>query len=178
MLTAKSTRAYISQFEAYNRVIATLCIPFYSCSKMVPTVKLSSGYDFPILGLGTWKSQPGEVAAAVKHALKIGYRHIDCAYVYENESEVGQGIKEAMEEFGVKREEIFVTSKLWNTFHHPDDVEMAFKLSLNALGLEYLDLFLIHWPTAFVRGMNMFPKNEDGTMIVSAAPTTFATSVF
>ena len=140
-----------------------------ACIKMVPTVKLSSGYDFPILGLGTWKSQPGQVAAAVKHALKVGYRHIDCAYVYENEAEVGQGIKEAMEEFGVKREEIFVTSKLWSSFHHPDDVEMAFKLSLDALGLEYLDLYLIHWPTGFQRGMNMFPRNEDGDLIVSVS---------
>ena len=142
-----------------------------ACIKMVPTVKLSSGYDFPILGLGTWKSQPGQVAAAVKHALKVGYRHIDCAYVYENEAEVGQGIKEAMEEFGVKREEIFVTSKLWSSFPHPDDVEMAFKLSLDALGLEYLDLYLIHWPTGFQRGMNMFPRNEDGDLIVSVSLT-------
>jgi aldehyde reductase len=72
-----------------------------------------------------------------------------------------------MEELNIKREEIFVTSKLWNVFHHPDDVETAFKLSLNALGLDYLDLYLIHWPTAFLRGTNMFPKNEDGSMIVS-----------
>ena len=104
---------------------------------------------------------------AVKHALKTGYRHIDCAFVYENEAEVGQGLKEAMEELNIKREEIFVTSKLWNTFHHPDDVEMAFNLSLNALGLDYLDLYLVHWPTAFERGTNMFPKHEDGSMIVS-----------
>jgi diketogulonate reductase-like aldo/keto reductase len=86
---------------------------------MVGSVKLSSGHDFPILGLGTWKSQPGEVARAVKHALKTGYRHIDCAYVYGNEAEVGQGLKEAMEELNLSREEIFVTSKLWNCFHHP-----------------------------------------------------------
>ena len=143
---------------------------------MVPSVKLSSGFDFPILGLGTWKSQPGQVATAVKHALKIGYRHIDCAYVYGNESEVGQGLKEAMMEFNIKREEIFVTSKLWSTFHHPDDVEMAFKLSLNALGLEYLDLYLIHWPTAFQRGTNLFPKNEDDTMIVSSTKKRLALS--
>lgn len=136
---------------------------------MVPSVKLSSGYDVPILGLGTWKSKPGQVVAAVKHALKVGYRHIDCAYVYGNESEVGQGIKEAMEEFNIMREDIFVTSKLWNVFHHPDDVEMACKLSLNALGLEYLDLFLIHWPTAFLRGMDMFPRNEEGLLIYDSS---------
>jgi len=124
---------------------------------------LSSGHDFPILGLGTWKSQPGEVARAVKHALKTGYRHIDCAFVYGNEAEVGQGLKEAMEELNIPREEIFVTSKLWNCFHHPEDVETAFRLSLDALGLEYLDLYLIHWPTGFKRGTELFPKNEDGS---------------
>ena len=147
--------------------MSPLSAPYHSFSaNMVESVKLSSGYNFPILGLGTWKSQPGEVALAVKHALKIGYRHIDCAYVYGNEAEVGQGLKEAMAEFNIPREEIFVTSKLWNCFHHPEDVEMAFNLSLKNLGLDYLDLYLIHWPTAFVRGMNMFPKNEDGTFQV------------
>jgi diketogulonate reductase-like aldo/keto reductase len=98
---------------------------------MVGSVKLSSGHDFPILGLGTWKSQPGEVARAVKHALKTGYRHIDCAFVYGNEAEVGQGLKEAMEELNIPREEIFVTSKLWNCFHHPgfNFINMFFKLA-------------------------------------------------
>ena len=134
---------------------------------MVENVKLSSGYSVPILGLGTWKSKPGEVTLAIKHALKVGYRHIDCAYAYHNEAEVGQGLKEAMAEFNIPREEIFVTSKLWNCFHHPDDVEMAFNLSLKNLGLDYLDLYLIHWPTAFIRGMNLCPKNEDGTIQVN-----------
>lgn len=77
-----------------------------------------------------------------------------------------QGIKEAMAELNIARSDIFVTSKMWNCFHHPDDVEVAFRKSLDALGLEYLDLYLIHWPYAFQRGTNMFPKNEDGTLIV------------
>jgi diketogulonate reductase-like aldo/keto reductase len=134
---------------------------------MVSTVtKLSSGDDMPIIGLGTWKSKPGEVAAAVKYALQIGYRHLDCAFVYGNEHEVGQGIKEAMEEHNIARKEIWVTSKLWSSFHHPEEVEAACKQSLKNLSLDYLDLYLIHWPTAFKRGEGNFPKNEDGTIKV------------
>ena len=121
----------------------------------------------PIVGLGTWKSKPGEVVAAVKYALQIGYRHLDCAFVYGNENEVGQGIKEAMEEFSIPRKDIWITSKLWSAFHHPEEIENACKMSLKNLGLDYLDLYLMHWPTAFKRGEGNFPKNEDGTIKVS-----------
>ncbi len=114
-----------------------------------------------------WETLSGEVAAAVKHALAKGYRSVDCAAVYGNEAEVGEGLREGMKEAGIKREEVFVTSKLWNTFHHADDVEAACKKTLGDLGLEYLDLYLIHWPTAFKRGEGtLFPKNEDGTVKV------------
>jgi len=123
-------------------------------------VKLSNGRSMPLVGLGTWKSKPGEVAAAVKTALQSGYRHIDCAAVYGNEAEVGAGIAAA----GVDRGEVFVTSKIWNTKHHPDDVEPTCRKSLADLGLDYLDLYLIHWPHAFQRGDDAFPKNEDGTV--------------
>ncbi|XP_023336743.1 alcohol dehydrogenase [NADP(+)] [Eurytemora carolleeae] len=91
---------------------------------------------------------------------QAGYRHIDCAAVYGNEVEVGAGIKAG----GVARDQLFITSKLWNTKHHPEDVEAACRATLSDLGLEYLDLYLIHWPTAFQRGDDKFPKNEDGTL--------------
>jgi len=121
----------------------------------------------PLLGLGTWKSKSGEVEAAVKKALEVGYRHIDCAFGYGNEGEVGKALKYGMEELKIPRSEIFVTSKLWNTFHAPQDVEPAFHKSLEALGLEYLDLYLMHWPICF-KNLNWttnFPTNPDGSII-------------
>jgi len=102
---------------------------------------LSNGSKIPSIGLGTWQSQPGEVAKAVEHAIKSGYRHIDCAWAYGNEAEVGQGIKAS----GVPREELWITSKLFELHHHPEHVELAVKDTLKNLGLEYLDLYLMHW---------------------------------
>ena len=88
-----------------------------------PRVKLNDGNEVPIFGLGTWKSQPNAVKNAVVEAVKAGYRHIDCAYVYGNENEVGEALEELFKEGVVKREELFVTSKLWNAFHRPLLVE-------------------------------------------------------
>jgi diketogulonate reductase-like aldo/keto reductase len=121
---------------------------------------LNNGLKMPLIGLGTWKSKVGEVEKAVEAAIKAGYRHIDCAAVYGNEVEVGSGIKAG----GVDRSELFITSKLWNNQHQPQDVEVACRKTLSDLGLEYLDLYLIHWPYAFQRGEDRFPKNEDGTL--------------
>ncbi|GAA5825453.1 hypothetical protein JCM5353_003632 [Sporobolomyces roseus] len=125
----------------------------------VPSVKLSSSGEIPLVGLGTWQSKPGEVAEAVKTAIQNGYRHIDGAFVYRNEKEVGEGIRAS----GVDRKEIFVTSKLWCTKHR--DVEAAIKESLELLGLDYLDLYLIHWPVPLNPNGNdpMFPKRDDGS---------------
>ncbi|KAI0700084.1 NADP-dependent oxidoreductase domain-containing protein [Cytidiella melzeri] len=109
---------------------------------------LPSGDKIPSVALGVWKAGKGEVGQAVKHALKTGYRHIDGAWIYGNEAEVGQAIKES----GVKRTDIFITSKLWNTFHAPEDVEAALDESLSRLDTEFLDLYLIHWPVAQKKG--------------------------
>lgn len=90
------------------------------------SVLLHTGQKMPLIGLGTWKSEPGQVKAAIKHALSAGYRHIDCASVYGNETEIGEALKESVGSGkAVPREELFVTSKLWNTKHHPEDVEPA-----------------------------------------------------
>ncbi|XP_063909471.1 aldo-keto reductase family 1 member A1-A-like [Zophobas morio] len=113
-----------------------------------PLVTLNNGLTCPQLGLGTWLSAPGEVQRAVKHAIDIGYRHFDCAMLYGNEKEIGEGIREKIADGTVKREELFIVTKLWNTFHEREKVVPTCKKSLENFGLDYLDLYLIHWPVA------------------------------
>lgn len=120
-----------------------------------------NGDKIDAIGLGTWKSEPGEVGQAVREAIKIGYRHIDCAWIYQNEAEIGEAFQEAFTAGDIKREDLFVTSKLWNSFHAAEDVETAVRESLTALKLDYLDLYLIHWPIAHKPGV-VFSEDASG----------------
>ena len=113
------------------------------------TKKLNSGQEISVLGLGVFQTPPGKVTReAVKFALKVGYRHIDTASLYGNEEDVGKGVRES----GVPREEVFVTTKLWNDDQGYDSALAACDTSLRRLGLGYIDLYLIHWPVPELRG--------------------------
>lgn len=105
--------------------------------------------SMPAIGLGTWKMEDGTATAAVKSALELGYRHIDCAPIYLNEKDVGAAFDDVFSSGTVERADVWVTSKLWCNRHRPDLVESALKETLSDLRLEYLDLFMIHWPIVF-----------------------------
>ena len=136
------------------------------------SVLLPSGGEMPLIGLGTWQAPKGEVGAAVTAALAANYRHIDCAAIYGNEAEVGEALSAAIGG-GLKRDELFVTSKLWNSEHDPKDVRGACVQSLKDLKLDYLDLYLIHWPQQFekVTGSTaQIPRNDDGSVRYARVP--------
>jgi 2,5-diketo-D-gluconate reductase A len=118
----------------------------------VPNITLNDGATIPQLGFGVFQIPPPETAQAVSTALEVGYRHIDTAEMYGNEHGVGEAVRAS----GLAREKVYITSKLNNGFHRPDDARSAFESTLSALGSEYVDLFLIHWP---------LPSRYDGDFV-------------
>ena len=115
----------------------------------------------PALGLGTWKSAKGEVYEVLRKAIETGYRHFDCAFFYGNEAEIGQAITDAIKNGEVKREELWITSKLWNNRHRKEQIQAAFEITLRDLGLDYLDLYLIHWPVVLHDDVSYAQKGSD-----------------
>jgi alcohol dehydrogenase (NADP+) len=134
-------------------------------------LQFKGGDKMPALGLGTWKAGEGEAKKAVYTAIKEGFRHIDCAEMYQNQKEVGEGIRKALDEGICQRDDLWITSKLWNSDHKAEDVEKALKRILDQLGLDYLDLFLIHWLVAFKPGVTM-PESGDDFLSPDEAPLT------
>jgi len=133
------------------------------------TQELLGGTRMPALGLGTWKSEPDEVYTAVRAAIEVGYRHIDCAAIYQNEEEVGRALTDSFQAGDAKREDMWITSKLWNDSHAPEHVRPALETSLKKLQLDYLDLYLIHWPVALRHGIEL-PRGPEDFLPLSEVP--------
>jgi len=121
----------------------------------------ANGDAMPALGLGTWRLPPELTAATVRSALELGYRHLDAAAIYGNEPQIGEALRQAFADGLVRREELWITGKLWNDCHEPHEVRPALERSLADLGLEHLDLYLMHWPLAQRRGVAMASSPEE-----------------
>nr|XP_039262681.1 LOW QUALITY PROTEIN: aldo-keto reductase family 1 member B7-like [Styela clava] len=128
-------------------------------------ITLNTGYRMPTMTMGYWCVSPKDARTTTRAAIECGYRHIDSAWMYGNEKEIGDSLQELYKEGKVKREEMFITSKLWPQFNNPKYVRKGFMESLNNLQTEYLDLFLIHFPCALPKTDDIIPQDENGTYL-------------
>lgn len=143
---------------------------------MTPTPKstmkeltFANGDTMPALGLGTWKSAPGEVGRAIEEAIDLGYRHFDCAWIYQNEAEIGRAFQRVFARGDVTREDLWITSKLWCNRHRDGEVAPALEGTLRDLACEYLDLYLVHWPVALAHDV-VGPANGGDFLPLSEVP--------
>ncbi|RWA03240.1 hypothetical protein EKO27_g11866 [Xylaria grammica] len=139
------------------------------------TFTLNNGVKIPALGFGTFANEgaKGETYKAVQCALQVGYRHLDCAWFYHNESEVGEAVRDFLKANpSVKREDIFITTKVWNHLHEPEEVKWSLENSLRNFGLDYIDLFIVHWPIAAERNDDYSVKlGADGKYVIKQGLT-------
>ena len=138
----------------------------------IATMPLHNGAGhIPVLGFGTLIPDAATTISATRNALEAGFRHFDCAERYRNEREVGEALQAGLAAGRIAREDIFVTTKLWNTNHRPDRVAPAFEASRDRLGLTYLDLYLIHTPFAFQAGDEQDPRDQNGNILYDSSVT-------
>ncbi|KAF2828612.1 Aldo/keto reductase [Ophiobolus disseminans] len=134
------------------------------------TYKLNNGISIPAVGFGTFANEgsKGETYTAVTHALQTGYRHLDCAWFYQNEQEVGDAVRDFLASNpSVTRSDLFICTKVWNHLHEPEEVAWSINNSLQKLGMDYVDLFLLHWPIAAEKNDENMPKiGSDGKYII------------
>lgn len=139
------------------------------------TYTLNNGVTIPAVGFGTFASEgnPGQTYTAAIEALKAGYRHLDCAWFYQNEGEVGEAVRDFLKDnTSVKRSDLFICTKVWNHLHEPEEVKWSLNNSLEKFGLDYVDLFLVHWPIAAEKDEHNMPKlNEKGQYVIKEALT-------
>lgn len=133
------------------------------------TLSMANGDFLPMIGLGTFKSDQGEIYEVIRDALELGYRHIDCAPIYGNQAEIGAAIKDTLNSDSLKREDLWLTSKLWNDSHAPEAVKPAIEKTLSELKIDVLDLYLMHWPVAIKPGL-LFPETADDMIPLTEQP--------
>ncbi|KAI1299358.1 Aldo-keto reductase family 1 member A1-A [Halotydeus destructor] len=145
-----------------QRHVESSSVSIASLSTASNSVLLNNGQSMPTVGLGTWRTPKGQAKQIVLDAIEAGYRHFDCAYAYANEKEIGQALNEAISSGLVNRDELFIASKPWLTFFSPRRVEDCLNRSLEQLGIDHVDLYIVPWPIAFRDDdKTPYPKNAD-----------------